>query len=296
LDSRKKTSLMKASFVLSKFVLASFLLAAANSAHAQATYYWDEDADTTTDTGGAGIWDITSSLWRSGSDIGDLSLWPNTDPAVDTAQFAGTAGTIALNSDSANLNFSRIVFATTGYEIAAPASGTATLNVSGASPARITTNTSVSTTISAGISGASTISLNKAGAGTLTLSGVNTLTGPITVSASNTSGGILNISGDQSTATGWINDRGGSWQEHHLEQFRRDAFIECIRHRHHQHDEQPKRERREHPQHQFGGELDTEWRHVCPATEHILRRGHECGQRGQFYLQRNRQHRSGEKQ
>ncbi len=187
---------------VTRFLLASFMLAAANPALAQTTFYWDADADTTTDTGGAGIWDITSSLWRSGSDIGTLSLWPNTDPAVDTAQFAGTAGTVALNSDSANLNFSRIVFATTGYEIAPPASGTATLNVSGGSPARITTNTSVSTTISAGISGASTISLNKAGAGTLTLSGVNTLTGPVTVSASDTNGGILNISGNQSAATG----------------------------------------------------------------------------------------------
>ncbi|MCU0747973.1 MAG: autotransporter-associated beta strand repeat-containing protein [Akkermansiaceae bacterium] len=187
---------------VSRLLLASFMLATANPALAQTTYYWDADADTTIDTGGAGIWDITSSLWRSGSDIGALSLWPNTDPAVDTAQFAGTAGTIALNSDSANLNFSRIVFATTGYEIAAPASGTATLNVSGASPARITTNASVSATISAGISGASTITLNKAGAGTLTLSGANTLTGPITVAASDTSGGILNISGDQSAATG----------------------------------------------------------------------------------------------
>lgn len=187
---------------VTRFLLASFMLAAANPALAQTTFYWDADADTSIDTGGAGIWDITSSLWRSGSDIGTLSLWPNTDPAVDTAQFAGTAGTVALNSDSANLNFSRIVFATTGYEIAPPASGTATLNVSGGSPARITTNTSVSTTISAGISGASTISLNKAGAGTLTLSGANTLTGPITVSANDTSGGILNISGDQSAATG----------------------------------------------------------------------------------------------
>jgi autotransporter-associated beta strand protein len=187
---------------ITRILLASFLLAAANPALAQTTFYWDADADTSIDTGGAGIWDITSSLWRSGSDTGTLSLWPNTDPAVDTAQFAGTTGTVALNSDSANLNFSRIVFATTGYEIAPPASGTATLNVSGGSPARITTNTSVSTTISAVISGASTISLNKAGAGTLTLSGVNTLTGPITVSASDTSGGILNISGDQSAATG----------------------------------------------------------------------------------------------
>lgn len=121
---------------------------------------------------------------------------------MDTAQFAGTADKVTLNSDSVILNITRIVFATTGYEIAGPASGTTTLNVSGTSPSRITTNTGVSATVSAGISGPSTVNLNKAGAGTLTLSGANTLGGRITVSANDVNGGILNISGDQSAATG----------------------------------------------------------------------------------------------
>lgn len=186
----------------SRSLLSGILLAAASSAHAQTTFYWDADGDATTGTGGPGTWDAASSLWRNGTDTGPLAPWPNTDPAVDTAQFAGTAGKVTLNSDSANLNITRIVFATTGYEIAGPASGTATLNVSGTSPSRITTNTGVSATVSAGISGPSTINLNKAGAGTLTLSGANTLGGRITVSANDVNGGILNISGDQSAATG----------------------------------------------------------------------------------------------
>lgn len=186
----------------SGLLLTGCLLAATHSAHAQTTYYWDADGDTTTDTGGAGVWDTGSTLWRSGTDTGTLSQWPNSDPAVDTAQFAGMADTVALNNESVNLNFTRIVFATTGYEIAGPPSGTAALNVSGVSPSRITTNTSVSATISAGISGPSTINLNKAGAGTLTLSGNNTYTGVTTVSANDTSGGIVNVSGDQSAATG----------------------------------------------------------------------------------------------
>lgn len=69
-----------------------------------------------------------------------------------------------------NLNLNRIVFGTTGYEIAAPGTGTATLNLSGTSP-RITTGTDISATISANISGST--GLTKADAGTLTLSGTN---------------------------------------------------------------------------------------------------------------------------
>jgi autotransporter-associated beta strand protein len=187
---------------LNPLLLAGFLLATANSAYAQTTYFWDADGDTTSDTGGSGTWDAASFLWRSVTDTGTLSQWPDTDPAVDTAQFAGTAGTVTLNSDSVNLNFWRIVFATTDYEVAGPASGTATLNVSGANPARITTNTGVSATVSADISGPSTINLNKAGAGTLTFSGNNTYTGVTTVSANDTNGGIVNVSGDQSAANG----------------------------------------------------------------------------------------------
>lgn len=186
----------------SRSLLSGILLAAASSAHAQITYYWDADGDATSATGGPGTWDAASSLWRNGTDTGPLAAWPNTDPAVDTAQFAGSSEKVTLNSDSVNLNITRIVFATSGYEIAAPAGGTATLNLSGTSPSRITTNTGVSATVSAGISGPSTINLNKAGAGTLTLSGANTLGGLITVSANDTNGGILNIAGDQSAATG----------------------------------------------------------------------------------------------
>ena len=183
----------------SRLILAGFMLAAVNSAHAQTTYFWDADGDTTTDTGGSGVWDTTSSLWRNGTDIGTLSQWPITDPAVDFAQFAGTAGTVTLNSDSVNLNVNQITFGTTGYEIAGPGTGTATVNLSGTAP-RITTGSDISATISAIISGST--SLAKRGAGTLTLSGNNTYTGTTTVGASGANGGIVNVSGDQSAANG----------------------------------------------------------------------------------------------
>jgi autotransporter-associated beta strand protein len=203
-----KANPSRPSATFSRSVLTGILLA--GSAAAQTTFHWDADGDATSGTGGPGTWDAASSLWRNGTDTGPLAPWPNTDPAVDTAQFAGTADKVVLNSDSVNLNITRIVFATTGYEIAGPASGTATLNVSGTSPSRITTNTGVSATVSAGIGGPSTITLNKAGAGTLTLSGANTLGGRITVSANDVNGGILNISGDQSAATGGYSVSGTS--------------------------------------------------------------------------------------
>lgn len=179
--------------------LLSGVLLAAGSAHAQTIFHWDADGDASTDTGGPGTWDTGSSLWRSESATGTLAPWPNTDPNADIAQLEGSAGTVTLNSDSVNLNLNRIVFATTGYEIAGPVSGTATLNLSGTSP-RITTGASVAATISAGISGAT--GLSKTGAGTLTLSGGNSYTGTTTVSSNDTNGGIVNVSGDQSAATG----------------------------------------------------------------------------------------------
>lgn len=185
---------------LNQLLVASILLATAHSALGQTTYFWDADADISTDTGGAGIWDLSSSLWRSGSSTGTLSAWPNSEPNADTAHFAGTADTLTLNSDSANIHLNRIVFAVTNYEIAGPASGTATLILSGTSP-RITTGNAISATISAKIGG--TTGLTKADAGTLTLSGNNSYTGVTTVATgSSAKGGIVNVSGDQSAANG----------------------------------------------------------------------------------------------
>lgn len=168
-----------------RFLVSGLLLAAASSAFAQTTYFWDADGDASEGTGNSGIWDAASPLWRTGSSTGTLSVWPNTNPSTDYAQFAGTAGTVALNGDSIHCTFNRIIFGTTGYEIAGPSSGTATLALSGTSP-QINTGTSITATISAGISGA--IGFTKTGAGTLNLSGSNSYAGTTTVSSADTNG------------------------------------------------------------------------------------------------------------
>src|SRR3954466_5003815 len=100
-----------------------------------ATYYWDADGATSAGTGGAGVWDITTPLWPLNAPAtGTLTTWPNTAPNADTANFSGTTGTVTLNSNSDNINVNQIVFGTTGYTVAAPAAGTATLVLSGTTP------------------------------------------------------------------------------------------------------------------------------------------------------------------
>ncbi len=169
------------------FVAGIFLLGS-HSANAT-TYYWDVDGAGSAATGGSGTWDTSSSLWRNGSSTETLSTWPNTDPNTDIAQLAGTGGTITLNSSLVNINVNKIVFGTTGYTIAGPVSGTATLNLSGTTPT-IDTGANAAT-INAVITGSA--GLTKDGTGTLTLNGINTFTGMTTVAA-----GTLSI-GDGTT-------------------------------------------------------------------------------------------------
>ena len=160
------------------------------------SYYWDTDGASTSATGGAGIWDASSSLWRISSSTGTLSLWPNTNPGnADTAQLAGTAGTLTLNSSSVNINVNAITFGATGYIIAPPASGTARLNLVGTTPTIDTGHSPNSEAISAIITGST--GLTKASTGTLTLSSPNftktigTASGSPTVTMANTTGVLV---------------------------------------------------------------------------------------------------------
>lgn len=213
-----KSTSLRHSTRSSRFLLTSFLLIAVGSAHAQTTYFWDADGDATPELGDSGVWNTTSSLWRSDDFAGPLSQWPNTDPSADTAQFEGIPGTLTLHSSSESIHINRIIFATSGYEIGGPITGTATLALSGTAP-RITTEASVIATISASLSGAS--DLAKFGPGTLTLAGENFYTGVSSISSGNAAaGGTLNVTGDQSAATGGWTINGTS-----VVNFREDSTI-----------------------------------------------------------------------
>lgn len=97
------------------------------------TYFFDADGSATAATGGNGTWDGASLLWRNGSATGTLSAWANGSPNSDTANLAGNA-TLTLNSSNAAINVNKIVFGGNSTTVGAPASGTATLSLSGTTP------------------------------------------------------------------------------------------------------------------------------------------------------------------
>ncbi|MDB6078087.1 MAG: uncharacterized protein JWO82_1834, partial [Akkermansiaceae bacterium] len=111
--------------------------------------YWDPDADAAIATGGVGIWNLTSSLWRGDSSDGPLQTYDNTNPSSATAHFGGTAGTVTLDA-GATINSNMLAFEVDGYTLAGGA-GSA-LNFSGDFPLLAGTGT---TTISAKITGTS---------------------------------------------------------------------------------------------------------------------------------------------
>ena len=185
---------------LKTLAVSSVAILAMQSASAT-SFYWDANGGTT-GTGGTGVWDTASSSWASGSAGGALSTWTNTAVNTDSAQLAGTAGTLTLNASSTHINVNNLTFGTTGYSIAGPASGTAKLNLAGTTPT-IDTGT-VSATISAGLIGSA--GLTKNGTGTLTLSGTNTYTGKTIIAAGTVSINNIGSVGAVSSALGAPND------------------------------------------------------------------------------------------
>jgi autotransporter-associated beta strand protein len=109
----------------------------------------------------------TDAKWASSSGGTYNQAWTSGNDAV----FEGTAGTITLNSVSAqNINFN-----VTGYTLQS-----SILTLGGTTPT-ITMGSGISATISSVIAG--TVGLTKSGAGSLTLSGANTYSGDTTISA-----------------------------------------------------------------------------------------------------------------
>ncbi|WFB35959.1 autotransporter-associated beta strand repeat-containing protein [Kiritimatiellota bacterium B12222] len=139
--------------------------------------FWDADGDGSASTGGAGTWDLVSSLWRLNNDTGPLQTYTNTAGAM-SANFAGSTGTVTIAS---GLTINASVINITGNRTIAGGSGRF-LNLDGTSPTIHVDGTSGYTgaTISANITGSN--GLNKTGEGFVYLSGANTYTGTTTVS------------------------------------------------------------------------------------------------------------------
>jgi fibronectin-binding autotransporter adhesin len=156
--------------VVSVVALLAFL-AAAPRANA-ATLTWSSTG-TSSAIGGTGTWDTTALRWTA--DGSTWSAWNNA--GIDTAVFAGTAGTVAL---SAPITVGGLTFNTTGYTITGDTLTGNTLTLAGPS-ANVTLGTDVAATIGSTVSG--TAALVKLGSGTLTLANSNTYTGGTIVNA-----------------------------------------------------------------------------------------------------------------
>jgi autotransporter-associated beta strand protein len=99
------------------------LLFQPGSASAATTLTWDPTMAITSPTGGAGTWDLATSNWSNGTAD---NLWTDTNGGSQVAVFAGTGGTVTLNT---NLGAQALTFDSDGYTI----SGTGLLTLAGAS-------------------------------------------------------------------------------------------------------------------------------------------------------------------
>jgi fibronectin-binding autotransporter adhesin len=139
---------------------------ALSSSSASAQLQWDPTFIPATPSGGPGTWNTTTANW---SNLSTDALWDS-----QIAVFGGTPGTGAVVLGSP-VSATGLTFSQPGYTI------------SGTSPniLTLTGGSAVVTTADAAISAiiAGSAGMNKSGAGTLTLSGVNTFTGGLNITA-----------------------------------------------------------------------------------------------------------------
>jgi fibronectin-binding autotransporter adhesin len=155
-----------------------------------ATLTWDP-SQTTIGSDGSGNWDLSSSLWSTGSAD---TVWSNDGSATAVFGVGGTAGTVTLVApiQSAGLTFN----ATPGTDYTLAASGANTLTLTAPT---ITVAAGQAPTLSAPIAGASGLALSANGAN-LTLTGANTYTGTTAINSGTLTVGAGGSLGDPSNA------------------------------------------------------------------------------------------------
>ncbi len=166
-------------------VCAVLAMAGSASSHA-ATFNWDPAGDQT-NSGGAGTWDLTSLFWNDDGAAPNVA-WPNANDSA--ALFGGVGDLITINTGVAGtgVTANSLTFNTGGYTISSDETSEV-ITLAGATPTITVTNQADTATINSGIAG---VSLTKAGLGTLVLGGVNTYSGPTTIT-----GGTLSISASE---------------------------------------------------------------------------------------------------
>ncbi|MBO9697028.1 MAG: autotransporter-associated beta strand repeat-containing protein [Sphingopyxis sp.] len=157
--------------------LAAVLACAPFSARAE-DRYWDANG-TAVGSGGSGTWNLANLNWSPNGDGVSgpfVEPWANGD--LDNAIFGGTAGTVTVGVP---VTVGNITFSSAGYVL-----NGSTITLGGATPTITTGGNAAINSVLAGNAG-----LTKAGAGVLSLTGANSFSGGINVTA-----GQLNVSGD----------------------------------------------------------------------------------------------------
>jgi outer membrane autotransporter protein len=133
--------------------------------------------------GGAGTWNVGSTNWSDAAGV-TSGAWPS-----GFAIFSAAPGAVTIDNSGGAVNATGLQFAVTGYSV-----GGGPLTLTGAAPdIRVGDGTAAganyTATISAPIAGS--VGLIKTDLGTLVLSGANTFTGGVTISA-----GALSVAAD----------------------------------------------------------------------------------------------------
>ena len=165
-----------------------------------ANLFWDPNNTGTGTAGGSGTWDLnTTSAWFPGA--GDVMWTDNSALGTDTADFAGTAGSVTLTNSGGNFSALGLIFGTTGYTLSA---GGATLNLgaSGIDASGLATGTTNITGVPINLAASQNWNIGSAAAATLVYSG--SLTNSSAVTLTKLGAGVLTLSGDNSAYTGGI--------------------------------------------------------------------------------------------